>query len=238
MLKGVRNERADVVADFTPEASQVMDPKAAFLTQSLLEGVMNFGYGYAVRQKGFTAPAAGKTGTSHDAWFAAYTSNLICIVWVGNDDYTDVKLQGAVAAAPIWAEFMNRAIKLPQYSDMRPFTPPGGVTNYRIDKVTNQLADESCPGAYTAAFLDGSQPQSTCSHMGGGQPGVLGDVLGYGPNATQIPALPLATEGIPERTPEREEGTGQPKRKNFLQKLFGGGAKKTDEPPQDQPAPQ
>ena len=86
----MRNDRGDVVADFTPEAKQVMDPKAAFLTSNLLEGVMNFGYGYVVRQRGFTAPAAGKTGTSHDAWFAAYSSNLICVVWVGNDDYTNI----------------------------------------------------------------------------------------------------------------------------------------------------
>ncbi len=51
---------------------------------------MNYGTAAAVRAHGFTAPAAGKTGTSHDAWFAGYTSNLICIVWVGNDDYTDI----------------------------------------------------------------------------------------------------------------------------------------------------
>jgi penicillin-binding protein 1B len=127
LLASVRNSNGDIVADFAPEAKQVMDPKAAFLTQSLLEGVMNFGYGYQVRKLGFKAPAAGKTGTSHDAWFAAYSSNLICVIWIGNDDYTDVKLEGATAAAPIWAEFMNRAIRLPQYSDMKPFSPPDGV---------------------------------------------------------------------------------------------------------------
>jgi membrane peptidoglycan carboxypeptidase len=42
------------------------------------------------------APAAGKTGTDHDAWFAGFTSNLLCIVWVGNDDYTDIKIEGAL----------------------------------------------------------------------------------------------------------------------------------------------
>ena len=145
VLASVRNPQGDIVADFAPEAKQVMDPRAAFLTQSLLEGVMNFGYGVEVRKRGFTAPAAGKTGTSHDAWFAAYSSNLICIVWVGNDDYTDVKLSGALAAAPIWAEFMNRAIKLPQYSDMTGFTAPEGVQMLRIDRATSLPADDSCP---------------------------------------------------------------------------------------------
>ena len=46
---------------------------------------------------------------------------------MGNDDYTDVKIEGAAAAAPIWAEFMKRAMKLPQYSDTHEFTPPDGV---------------------------------------------------------------------------------------------------------------
>ncbi len=128
MLASVRNANGDIVSDYSPEAKQVMDPRAAYLTQSLLEGVMNYGTAAAVRRRGFTAPAAGKTGTSHDAWFAGYTSNLICIVWVGNDDYTDVKIEGAHAAAPIWAEFMKRAIQLPQYSDVKSFSPPEGIT--------------------------------------------------------------------------------------------------------------
>ncbi len=125
MLASVRTPSGDVVTDFTPTSKQVLDPRVAYLTTNLMEGVMNFGYGYEVRRHGFMEPAAGKTGTSHDAWFAGYTSNLLCIVWIGNDDYTDVKLAGATAAAPIWAEFMNRAVKLPQYSDTKIFDTPG-----------------------------------------------------------------------------------------------------------------
>jgi penicillin-binding protein 1B len=116
MLASVRTATGDVITDTTPVSKQVLDPRAAYLTTNLMEGVMNFGYGYEVRRRGFMAPAAGKTGTSHDAWFAGFTSNLLCIVWIGNDDYTDVKLAGATAAAPIWAEFMKKAVLLPQYS--------------------------------------------------------------------------------------------------------------------------
>ena len=165
VLASVRNTNGDIVADFAPTAKQVLDPRVAYLTQSLLQGVMSRGTAAAVRSHGFTAPAAGKTGTSHDAWFAGYTSNLICIIWVGNDDYTDVKLQGALAAAPIWAEFMNRAATLPQYSDMHGFTKPEGVTDIRIDKVTNRPADATCPNDYIAAFLVGTIPPGTCSSM-------------------------------------------------------------------------
>jgi len=250
MLASVRNANGDIVSDYAPDAKQVMDPRAAYLTQSLLEGVMNFGYGYEVRKRGFTAPAAGKTGTSHDAWFAAYTSNLICIVWIGNDDYTDVKLAGALAAAPIWAEFMNRAIKLPQYSDVKPFTAPEGVTTVRIDKTTNLLADSSCSSSsFSAAFLDGTAPQNSCSQMSESPQSFIQKIFGIGgsnpnpqPNSQPVsPATPPATP-TPSHTPpdgNAPEPTqpAQPKKKNFFQKIFGGGGDKNkqQEPPAQPP---
>jgi penicillin-binding protein 1B len=125
------------------------------------------GTGAGVRNMGFISPAAGKTGTSHDAWFAGFTSSLLCIVWVGNDDYTSIDIEGAHAAAPIWAEFMKKAVLLPQYSDTNEFTPPEGVQIVSIDKSTNLLADDSCSDDYTAAFLDGTAPTETCDHKGG-----------------------------------------------------------------------
>ena len=164
MLASVRTPTGDVITDYTPTSRQVLDPRVAYLTTNLMEGVMNFGYGYEVRKRGFTEPAAGKTGTDNDAWFAGFTTNLICIVWIGNDDYTDVKLSGATAAAPIWAEFMKRAIKLPQYSDTHEFAVPDGIQVVKLDKVTNLLSDDSCPQGYMAAFLIGTAPTDTCDH--------------------------------------------------------------------------
>ncbi|MGA8910341.1 MAG: PBP1A family penicillin-binding protein, partial [Acidobacteriaceae bacterium] len=113
MLASVRAPNGDVIADYAPQTKPVLDPRAAFLTLSMMEQVLNnpHGTGAGVRNMGFTAPAAGKTGTSHDAWYAGFTSNLLCIVWVGNDDYSDVKLEGAHAAGPIFADFMKNAVK-------------------------------------------------------------------------------------------------------------------------------
>ena len=236
MLSSVRNDRGDVVADFTPEARQVMDPKAAFLTSNLLEGVMNFGYGYVARQRGFTAPTAGKTGTSHDAWFAAYSSNLICVVWVGNDDYSNINLTGAVLAAPIWADFMKRAQRLPQYSDMVAFTPPAGITEYRIDKASSLLADDSCPAAYTLAFLDGTQPQSTCSRMSDSGRSLMDRLFGKDSSTagTEFTGGGQAPDG---KQPDRD---GDSQHRNIFQKMFGlGGHRKEDDvPPPAQPQPQ
>jgi len=181
MLASVRSPSGDVINDYAPTSKQILDPRVAFLTTNLLENVMNHGTGYEVRLRGFTPPAAGKTGTSHDAWFAGYTSNLLCIVWVGNDDYTDIKIHGAYAAAPIWAEFMKKAVELPQYSDTHEFNMPEGVQMVAIDKATNLPADANCEGdTYQAAFLDGTVPQHTCSHPTDDKRNFLQKIFGLG----------------------------------------------------------
>jgi penicillin-binding protein 1B len=242
MLASVRNTNGDIVADYAPEAKQILDPRTAFLTQSLMENVMTFGTGAAARQHGFTAPAAGKTGTSHDVWFAGYSSNLLCVIWVGNDDYTDVSrgltrpLQGADAAAPIWAEFMNRAIKLPQYSDMKAFTAPSGVDTVRIDKNTWLPADDSCPNDYSVAFLSGTLPQSTCSHMGDTPQNFLQRILGLGGHSdSPQPANPNPDGNAAPDLPPAQQ---QPK-KNIFKRLFGGnGDKKPPTPPDPNDPPQ
>ena len=228
MLASVRNPNGDIVADYAPEAKQILDPRVAYLTQSLLENVMIYGTGSAARKAGFTAPAAGKTGTSHDVWFAGYSSNLLCVIWVGNDDYTDISrglthaLQGADAAAPIWAEFMNRAIKLPQYSDMKPFSPPDGVEVLRIDRATNLPADSACPSdGFTVAFLVGTAPQGTCSHMGEDSQ-TLANRL-FNPDA------------VPDNSGNPNNPDDATKHRNFFQKMFGLGKDKDKQQQQQQP---
>jgi penicillin-binding protein 1B len=240
LLSSVRNPNGDIIADYAPEAKQVLDPRVAYLTQSLLENVMTYGTGSAARKAGFTAPAAGKTGTSHDVWFAGYSSNLLCVIWVGNDDYTDIShdlthpLQGADAAAPIWAEFMNRAIKLPQYSDMKPFPAPDGVQVLRIDRATDLPADAACPSdSMTVAFLAGTAPQGTCSQMGEDSQ-TLADRLFHPPAVPNSPGNPNnpGNPANPNATPE--DGT---KHRNFFQKLFGTGKDKQQQEQQQQPPP-
>ncbi len=182
MVSSVRTPSGDIVTDFSPTSKQILDPRVAYLTTSMMEAVLQGnGTGAGVRNMGFYAPAAGKTGTEHDAWFAGYTSNLLCIVWVGNDDYTDIKIEGAHAAEPIWAEFMKHAVALPQYSDTHEFVPPEGVQLVPIDKATDLPADNTCSTeTYTAAFLDGTVPQATCSHPAPDHRNFLQKIFGLG----------------------------------------------------------
>jgi len=251
LLASIRKTNGDVISDYAPTSKPILDPRVAYLTTSLMENVINHGTAAGVRAMGFTAPAAGKTGTSNDAWFAGYTSNLLCIVWVGNDDYSDIKLEGADAAAPIWAEFMKRAVQLPQYSDTKDFDAPAGITEVQLDKATNLIADAACPGnTFTAAFLDGTQPTDTCDHANGDQRNLFQKIFGLGqkpvgpPPPVQAqqpvppPAQPVAPAVQPAQTAaNNQEVEQQPKKKRgFWSRLFGGG-KKDDQQQQQQPQP-
>jgi penicillin-binding protein 1B len=233
-VNSVRNSKGDVVINFGTDKKQVLDPRIAAVMTNMLEGVMNFGTAFAVRTRGFTAPAAGKTGTSHDGWFAGYTSNLLCIVWVGYDDYSDIRLSGAQTAAPIWAEFMKKAIALPEYSDVKPFFQPEGVVDVQLDKITNRLATPSCPDDYTIAFIAGTEPRDTCDQTGGVQ-GFFSRV--FGGNSEK--ALPPPTTGNPPAAAGVQSDEEAKKKKTFFGKIVGvfkgdGSSPQSDKKP---PAP-
>jgi penicillin-binding protein 1B len=155
-------------ADGTPlyqhqtDAMPQLDPRVTFLTVSLMQEVLRSGTGAGVHAYGFNLPAAGKTGTSHDGWFAGFTTELLCIVWVGYDDNRELGLEGARSALPIWAEFMKRAGALRQYKDAKPFAQPSGIVSAKICMDSGQLAGEFCPRTLVEQFIDGTQPVQEC----------------------------------------------------------------------------
>lgn len=208
MVRSIRDSQGNVVQDLQSDSRQVLDPRVAYVMTNMMEGVLNFGTAYDVRRRGFTSPAAGKTGTSHDAWFAGYTSNLLCMVWVGYDDYSDLRLSGAVTAAPIWTEFMKRAVQLPEYRDLQPFTPPAGVIDVQLDKNTNLLATPTCnTDTYTAAFVAGTEPTATCEQGPGDHRNIFQKLFGLGqPSPPVVPPPPAPS---PRQQPRRAVAAAQ-----------------------------
>ena len=94
LIDRVIDSQGGVIERSPIQTRQVLDPRVAYQVTTVLEDVIDHGTGASVRARGFTGPAAGKTGTSRDGWFAGYTSNLLCVVWVGFDDYRELGLAG------------------------------------------------------------------------------------------------------------------------------------------------
>lgn len=92
-----------------PEKDQILEKEDVRNLSSMLESVIAYGTGKRADIGGF---AAGKTGTSQDnrdAWFVGYTKELVCAVWLGNDDNSPMKgVSGANLPAEIWRRIMEK----------------------------------------------------------------------------------------------------------------------------------
>ncbi len=246
-LSLVRGQDGQILYKNQIQQKQVLDPRVAYLMTNLMEEVLRTGTAAAVRAGGFTVPAAGKTGTSHDGWFAGYTSELMCIVWVGFDDNRELNLEGAHSAAPIWAEFMKRALKLREYRDAQEFVAPEGIVSVEIDPLSGMPATPYCPKTRTEVYIAGTQPVGTCPLHGGGRQNVT-NVAGWEtPNqpgkgqpadgglkitgsggdgqagtavvAQRVPPAAARTEPPPTAPPP--EASDAKQKKGFLRRLLG-----------------
>jgi membrane peptidoglycan carboxypeptidase len=90
---------------------------SAWSISRILAEVTTHGTAAGITRLGFDKPCGGKTGTTNDfkdAWFAAYTSTLTCVVWVGFDSpkTTIEGGYGAVLSLPVWVDVMKTADRL------------------------------------------------------------------------------------------------------------------------------
>jgi penicillin-binding protein 1B len=248
-IRNVVNAEGQALEQNSIRSRRALDPRVAYLVTTLLEDVIDHGTGATVRARGFDAPAAGKTGTSRDGWFAGYTSNLEGIVWVGFDDNRDLGLSGAAAPAPIWAEFMKNALTLPAYRDVKPFDMPEGVTKVTIDPETLALATPECPTTREEVYIHGTEPTQFCPLHGGAQAdnGAPGSWLshifgGDKPKEDDVNTVSGPTSVRPSPPPPSADNqqSDDDHKKGVLHRIFGifGGKKDADKNSSDPPDPQ
>jgi penicillin-binding protein 1A len=97
------------------EANRVIDPRNAFVMDSMLRDVVRGGTGYKAMSLKRT-DLAGKTGTTNDsmdAWFAGYQPKLVAIAWIGYDQPKSLgdRETGGGLALPIWISYMGTMLK-------------------------------------------------------------------------------------------------------------------------------
>ena len=163
VISSFRNSHDLAVRGGASETIRTLDPRVNWLMVSMLEEVLRSGTAAGVRSRGFTLPAAGKTGTSHDGWFAGFTTQLLCVVWVGYDDYRELNLEGARSALPIWTDFMKRASRMGAYRNAKEFPMPSGITTAQICLDSGKLAGDQCPNTREEFFLSGTEPVDKCN---------------------------------------------------------------------------
>ena len=177
----------DFGPQFPPEGEQVMDPITAYQITTMLQGVV--ARGTAAQAHTLGRQIGGKTGTTNEfrsAWFVGFSPHLVVGTFIGFDDNRSLGAHetGAVAAVPIFIEFMQEALKGYPVMDFKP--PPGTVF--------------AQVGPNREAFRPGTEPRFQAPTLTGmTAPGVPG-ATGYAPG-TYVPGVPAPSAPRPGASP-------------------------------------
>ena len=144
------------------EQPQLIRPTTAYMITNMLTAVVDQGTARAARGAVKGTAIAGKTGTSRDGWFVGYTPNMVCVVWIGFDDNSQLGLTGASAALPAWTDFVKGAVALRPELGGRNFECPEGIEFIEIDADTGLLASLSCPNRQLIAITERLAPNFEC----------------------------------------------------------------------------
>jgi penicillin-binding protein 1B len=145
------------IAAPTAQTNEMLRPDVAFVMTSFMKDVVNRGTASKVRARGLKAVLAGKTGTSRDGWFAGFTPNLVCAVWVGFDDGSQLGLTGANSALPIWADFMEVALaEHPEWEG--DWDKPPGIEETYINPKTGEPTAPGDTEKRVEYFINGTGP--------------------------------------------------------------------------------
>jgi len=157
-IRRVTGQNGEVLEGDSRTRELVLSEEIAFLMTSLLQGAVERGTAKGGRVPGWQVAA--KTGTTQDAadlWFVGYTPTLAAGLWVGYDQPRPIGSHETAGrlAAPVWADFMRRALK-----GMRNETLPipEGILPVRVNYRTGLPTDPGDPNGITEYFVRGSLP--------------------------------------------------------------------------------
>jgi penicillin-binding protein 1B len=162
-IASVLDAEGEAVQDLRPpKPERVLTPQVAYVTTSVLQGVVRRGTARGVWRYRISGPLAGKTGTTNEArdtWFAGYRPDRVTVVWVGHDNPEATRLSGSRAALPIWGRYMKAV--LPELED-DDFPEPPGLEKATLCTMTGLRARANCPDTMREVFLPGQLPTKFC----------------------------------------------------------------------------
>jgi penicillin-binding protein 1A len=157
----IRNSAGSVIytrAANGPPPVQVLPADKVAEMNNIMTHVLTEGTGRAAQIPGLVI--AGKTGTTNgptNAWFNAFTGNLVCSVWFGNDDNSSMtgSMQGGALPAQTWRAIMAYAHEGVEAKPPYGVAPPGGP-----NAVAVALPARSADGAAEPPRQLGLSPRS------------------------------------------------------------------------------
>jgi len=130
-----------------PQAKRIIEPRVAYVMDSILLDVVNRGTGTKARRLLKRSDLRGKTGTTNDAdiWFSGYTPDLVATAWTGfdNNDPVGSREWGSTTPLETWIEYMRVALPKPENATSIPI--PDNLVTVKIDPVTGLRTQTTDP---------------------------------------------------------------------------------------------
>lgn len=141
-----------------PPTPQIIDPRNAYVTTTLLQDVIRRGTGFPAMKLGRT-DLAGKTGTTNDhkdAWFAGFQATRVAIAWMGYDQPKPLGSgeTGGSTALPIWTRYMREVLNgVPEKLPSR----PEGVAMQNVDPISGMPTPTGTPEYFLQETLPSAE---------------------------------------------------------------------------------
>lgn len=187
-----------VMEENRPQISKVIDGKVAYIVTDMLKAAVQPGGTAGMLSSIVSRPVAGKTGTTDqntNAWFVGYSPELVAAVYIGYDDKSrKVGLTGSDIAAPIWGNFIEKALK---GKEVRDFIKPEGVVEEYICAYDGLRASALSSSTMAAYFIQGTEPKIPC----------FGDFWWDGLGNNEVETAPESDQDF--EIPEQPEAAGE-----------------------------
>jgi penicillin-binding protein 1A len=162
----ISDRGGNLLEESRPDPQDAIRADTAYVMTSLLRGVVQRGTAVSASKLGW--PLGGKTGTTDDygdAWFIGFDPDITVGVWVGHDERKPIghNETGAMAALPIWIEFMRAYLETRDPKNPPEFTPPGNIVFVPVNAVSGEVSEEGSTGI-NEAFISGTQPGTAFPH--------------------------------------------------------------------------
>lgn len=163
--RDIQQKQSLLLYEFKEKFEQRLTPEVAYLATSLMRNVIDEGTGQPAKDLPFFC--VGKTGTTDEctyAWFAGYSKDILCVVYMGYDDFRrslGQRMTGGKVALPVWIDFMTRVYEI------RPelfgeITPPPGIVFHNVCSESGAIASSECPSRQKYPFEIGVEPPAQC----------------------------------------------------------------------------
>ena len=167
LINKVIDGNGNVLYKYNEEKELVLNPSLVFILNNLLTSTydplyIDYNYPTAIslssKLKHKYALKSGTTST--DNWNIGFNKNVLCAVWVGNDENKELTTKDYKYAQNIWYKTIEEIEKdIPEEEGW--YEKPKNVVGTLVEPISGKPSDDANKNTKLVYFLKGTEPKST-----------------------------------------------------------------------------